>query len=111
MAESRAVGLTWIQIILVGLFIDQNLCLRQQCQHLSQMILWNSRGSDQFRQREGIVLVILEQNGCLEGARHQDIFLIEVVCAEFVFGVVPQPCQFATGVFHLVILLETFISG
>lgn len=36
--------------------------------------------------------------------------MVEIICAKLVLGVVPQPCQLATGVLDLVVLLETVIG-
>ena len=54
--------------------------------------------------------VVLQQHRRLVGTRHQNVFLVQVVRAQLVLGVVPQPGELATRVFRLVVLLEAVIG-
>jgi hypothetical protein len=100
---------TWIQIVLIRFVVDKDLRLYQKRQYLCKDILVDGGGGDQFVQRQRIVVVVLQEYGHLVRARHQDVLLIEVICAKLVLGIIPKPRQFATRVFLLVVFLESIV--
>lgn len=89
--------------------LEQNLRLRQNCEHLFQQVLRNARICLNLVKRERVIVVVLDQHRHLERACDEDVLLARKVRLELILAVVPQPRKFAPGVSLLVVLLEAVV--
>ena len=104
-------ALTGVQVVLIRLLVNEDLRLDERCQDLLEEIFANLRRSLQLLQGERVCLVELCQDGHLIRTCHEDILLVEVICAQLVLGVVPKPRKLTPRVLLLVVLRETVVKG
>ena len=89
-------GHTRIEVVLVGLIIDENTGLHKGLEHLREKVLSDVCRGRKFIKRKRIIAIVLQQHRHLVCACHKNVFLVEIIGPQLIFGVIPKPRELPT---------------